>query len=236
MTPPGSGGTADGPADGSPGRPVPLRYRHVAVEGPIGVGKSTFARLLARATGARFVADPDASNPYLEAFYRDPGSNALHAQLHFLVSRLETLDNPAVRRPGQAVVADFMIDKDRLFAELTLDETEWRLYAALASRLTGPAAAAPLPAPDLVVYLQAPVERLIERIERRGIAHEHRIDSTYLQRLSSSYERFFHDFTACPLLIVNTERLDPGRRAADLDALVARVRRMDGGRHFFNPG
>ena len=217
-------------------RPTPLRFRHVAVEGPIGVGKSTFARLLARETGARLVPDPDASNPYLEAFYLDPGSNALHAQLHFLVSRLETLDNPSVRRATNGIVTDFVLDKDRLFAELTLDETEWRLYAALHARLTGPALAEPLPAPDLVVYLQASVERLIERIERRGIAHERRIDSTYLQRLASSYERFFHDFTACPLLIVNTERLDPAGRSADLDALVARVRRMDGGRHFFNPG
>ena len=217
-------------------RPVPLRFSHVAVEGPIGVGKSSFARLLARETGARFVADPDASNPYLEAFYLDPGANALHAQLHFLVSRLETLDNPAVRRPGQAVVTDFMLAKDRLFAELTLDETEWRLYAALLERLTDPDAVPALPGPDLVIYLQAPVERLIERIERRGIAHEHRIDSTYLQRLCSSYERFFHDFTDCPLLIVNTERIDPERRPSDLDALVARARRMDGGRHFFNPG
>ena len=217
-------------------RPEPLRFGHVAVEGPIGVGKSAFARLLARETGARFVADPDASNPYLEAFYRDPQANALHAQLHFLVSRLETLDNPAVRRPAEPIVTDFTIHKDRLFAELTLDETEWRLYAALAGRLTDPAAVAPLPRPDLVVYLQAPVERLIERIERRGAAHEHGIDSTYLQRLASSYERFFHDFTDCPLLIVNTDRIDPTRRPADLDALVARVRRTDGGRHYFNPG
>lgn len=212
-----------------------LRFRHVAVEGPIGVGKSTFARLLAAETGARLVEDPDAANPWLEAFYADPVANALPAQLHFLLSRLEVLDNPAMRRATVAVVADFMLDKDRLFAGLTLDELEWRLYDALHARLVD-GAAAPLPRPDLVVYLQAPVEVLIERIARRGVGRESRIDSTYLQRLSSSYERFFHDFTDCPLLIVNTARLDPAHRADDLDALVARVRRMDGGRHFFNPG
>lgn len=212
-----------------------LRFRHVAVEGPIGVGKSTFARLLAAETGARLVEDPDAANPWLEAFYADPVANALPAQLHFLLSRLEVLDNPAMRRATVAVVADFMLDKDRLFAGLTLDELEWRLYDALHARLVD-GAAAPLPRPDLVVYLQAPVEVLIERIARRGLGRESRIDSTYLQRLSSSYERFFHDFTDCPLLIVNTARLDPAHRADDLDALVARVRRMDGGRHFFNPG
>ena len=87
-----------------------------------------------------------------------------------------------------------------------------------------------------MIYLQAPVQRLIERIERRGVPHEHDIDSTYLQRLVSSYERFFHDFTDCPLLIVNTDRLDLSARPEDLSALVARVRRMDGGRHYFNPG
>ncbi len=211
------------------------RFRHVAVEGPIGVGKSTLARLLAEETGARFVADPDDANPWLQAFYADPTANALPAQLQFLVSRLETLDNPSVRRAPAGIVTDFTIDKDALFAGLTLDEIEWRLYDALHARLVG-GAAQPLPVPDLVVYLQAPVEALIERIERRGIAWEARIDSTYLQRLASSYERHFHDFTDCPLLIVNTAALDVEAVPEHLDALVQRVRRMDGGRHFFNPG
>lgn len=220
-------------------RPIPLRFGHVAVEGPIGVGKGAFARRLARETGARLVADPGAANPYLAAFYADPGANALHAQLHFLLSRLETLDNLAVRHPSDGIVTDFALDRDRLFAELTLDETEWRLYAALHERLVE-APKEPLPAPDLVIYLQASVECLIGRMKRRGggpgHGPGHGIDSTYLQRLVSSYERFFHDFTASALLIVNAERLDPVARPGDLDALVARVRRVEGGRHFFNPG
>lgn len=227
-----------------------MRHRYIAVEGPIGVGKSTFAHHLAARIGADPVNDTERVNPWLEAFYLDPVANALHAQLQFLITRVAVLERIVVpsrdaedtaaaggaaprpgRRTGRPIVSDFIIDKDRLFAELTLDENEWRLYSALYERLV-----VGLAAPDLVVYLQAPVERLIDRIERRGIGYEQRIDSTYLQRLSSSYERFFHDFQASPLLIVNTAEVDLASDPQAIERLVARIDALEGGRHYFNPG
>jgi len=222
-----------------------VRHRYIAVEGPIGVGKSTFARHLAARIGADPINDTENVNPWLEAFYLDPVANALHAQLQFLVTRVAVLERIVVppreddgkagggarRRGGRPIVSDFIIDKDRLFAELTLDENEWRLYTALYERLV-----VGLAVPDLVVYLQAPVDRLIDRIERRGIGYEQRIDSTYLQRLSSSYERFFHDFQASPLLIVNTADIDLASDPQAIVRLVARIDALEGGRHYFNPG
>ena len=214
-----------------------MRHRYIAVEGPIGVGKSAFAERLAERTGADRVRDTDGMNPWLEPFYLDPRANALHAQLQFLITRVAVLERigrrtgaPVETRAERPIVADFIIEKDPLFAALTLDEDEWRLYHALHERLVGE-----LAGPDLVVYLQAPVALLIKRIERRGIAFEKRMDSTYLHCLSASYERFFHDFQAAPLLIVNTASIDLGGDGEALERLVSRVEAFDGGRHYFNP-
>lgn len=207
-----------------------MKFRHIAIEGPIGVGKTTLARKLAEEFGAEFVSDTESGNPYLETFYRDPAAVALHTQLHFLVSRLAVLDSPLVRQPTGALVADFLLDKDRLFAELTLDETEWWVYNRLYAKVV-----ADVPRPDLVIYLQAPLPRLIERIAHRGLAHEQRIDSHYLQELITLYERFFHDYTASPLLIVNATDINLADSPADLAGLVERIRALDGGRHFYNP-
>lgn len=214
---------------------------YIAVEGPIGVGKSSLADQLAHKLGADRVCDTETLNPWLEAFYKDPIGNALHVQLHFLVSRIETLERLAPARAGsiarraeRPLIADFMIEKDLLFAELVLDEREWRLYRALQERLL-----AGLPEtcsqPDLVIYLQAPVERLIQRVEKRGIDFEQRIDSAYLEGLSRLYERLFHDYAASPLLIVNTESTDFSSDDSAVERLLERIDSMDGGRHFFNP-
>lgn len=208
-----------------------MRPRFIAVEGPIGVGKTTLARELAAALDARLVADPDADNPYLESFYRDPARHALHVQLHFLLARTETLEALAAVSGRDVTVSDFLIEKDRLFAELTLDGDEWSMYRRLHERLVG----GELPRPDLVIYLQAPLERLVERIERRGVAHERRIDSRYLEALSAAYERFFHAWDATALLIVNTAGIDIAREPAETRRLLGRIAHIDGGRHYFNP-
>lgn len=207
-----------------------MKYQFIAIEGPIGVGKSTLARQLAQKFKATYLPDADVENPYLKAFYKDPRGAAFHTQMHFLVSRLDVLRNPAVVNPPQPIVADFMLDKDPLFAELTLDHTEWWMYSRLYDQqVVG------TPRPDLVVYLQAPLERLIERIERRGLSHEQRIDSQYLQQLSALYERFFHGYTETPLLIVNTADINLADDPAEVTRLARRISEFEGGRHYFNP-
>lgn len=207
-----------------------MTQRFIAVEGPIGVGKTTLARQIASHTGASCISDTEQENPYLESFYRQPRRVALHTQLHFLVTRLEILQSARVRDTDGPLVADFMLEKDRLFAELTLDEHEWWMYRKLHERLTRE-----LPQPDLVVYLQAPLERLIQRIERRGLRHEQRIGSHYLQQLIDSYERLFHSWDTTPLLIVNAADINLEDSPADTAALIEQIRTTRAGRHYLNP-
>lgn len=207
-----------------------MTHQFIAVEGPIGVGKSTLAASLSVAFNAHLLKDTEPRNPYLETFYSKPRQVALHTQLHFLVSRLDVLQNPAVARPTQPLVADFLLAKDRLFAELTLDEHEWWMYTRLYERL-----ASNCRVPGLVIYLQAPLEQLIQRIERRGLQHEQRIDSHYLQQLIALYERFFHSYTESPLMIVNTARINLADNPADIQRLIDQISNLEGGRHYFNP-
>lgn len=207
-----------------------MKYKYIAIEGPIGVGKTTLAEKLATAVNGRYLADSDVINPYLKAFYKQPDKVAFHTQVHFLMSRLEAMEAAGVPGASRSVVSDFMLEKDRLFAELTLDETEWQMYSAVFERTTQN-----LPKPDLVIYLQAPLERLVQRIERRGIRHEQRIESRYLQRLIELYERFFHQYDASPLLIVNAAEINLADSPADFEMLVERIRSVEGGRHYMNP-
>ena len=206
--------------------------RYIVVEGPIGVGKTSLARRLAETLEAELVLEQDAQNPFLERFYKNPKSGALPAQLFFLFQRaqqigaLQQQDMFAARR-----VADYLFEKDRLFAGLTLDEAEMHLYEQVASRL-----AVDPPKPDLVVYLQAPVETLLSRIGKRGIAYETSgIDAAYLARLNDAYARFFHEYDRAPLLIVNASNIDPAHNQADFDELVGAIRRMKKGRMYYNP-
>jgi deoxyadenosine/deoxycytidine kinase len=208
------------------------RFRHVVVEGPIGAGKTSLARKLATRMDAELVLENADENPFLPRFYEDRRRYALPVQLFFLVARIEQ-----ARRLGQdelfssARVADFMLEKDLLFARLLLDEVEFRLYHQLYSGLKPQAAA-----PDLVIYLQAKPSALIERIKRRGRPYERQITETYLTELSKAYSEFFYHYDASPLLIVNSENLNFADKDADFELLLQRMQDMRGAREFFNLG
>jgi deoxyguanosine kinase len=205
--------------------------RHVVVEGPVGVGKTSLARRLAESLGHGLMLEAAEENPFLERFYQDPRRGALPAQLYFLFQRarqLEALRQQDLFRP--ALIADFLMEKDRLFAELTLDDDEFRLYEQVYRQL-----ALDAPVPDLVVYLQAPVEVLLRRVSRRGIPHEQLIESAYLQRVTDAYTSFFYHYDAAPLLIVNAAEIDLVNSEEDYHLLLDQVLGMRSGRHYFNP-
>lgn len=205
-----------------------MKHRFIAVEGPIGVGKTTLATRLARSLEMDFLSDTEADNPYLERFYKNPRQHAFHAQSHFLLSRIALL-NEAQKRE-RTFVSDFLLDKDRLFAELTLDDDEMWMYQQMhaAQTIKGPR-------PDLVIYLQAPVAKLISRIEKRGLRFEQRIDSTYLQGVVDIYETFFHNFVETPLLVVNASDINIAENQRDYDNLLTRITEIGPGRHYLNP-
>ncbi|MDX5409509.1 MAG: deoxynucleoside kinase [Thauera sp.] len=204
---------------------------YIVVEGPIGVGKTSLARRLADSYGSELLLEGAAENPFLERFYRNPRQGALSTQLFFLLQRArqtQELRQGDMFRPVR--VSDFLIEKDRLFARLTLDEQEYRLYEQVYEHLTLDA-----PVPDLVIYLQAPVDVLLGRIAKRGIAYEQHIDTAYLERLSEGYARFFHDYDAAPLLIVNAAYIDLVNSDAAYQELLDQIGRARTGRHYFNP-
>lgn len=204
----------------------------VVVEGPIGVGKTTLAERLATRFGTGLMLEGPEENPFLERFYRDPKSAALPTQLFFLFQRarqMQELRQSDIFQPVR--VSDFLLDKDRLFAELTLDDDEFRLYEMIYEQM-----AVDAPDPDLVVYLQAPVDVLMRRISRRGIEYEQAIERSYVERLSDAYTRFFYDWSRSPLLIVNTADINPIDDDEDFELLFEQVCQAKSGRHFFNPG
>ncbi|MEY2853934.1 MAG: hypothetical protein RL030_1066 [Pseudomonadota bacterium] len=208
-----------------------IPQRHVVVEGPIGVGKTSLARKLAATLGAQLVLEQADENPFLDRFYRNPRAAALPAQLYFLFQR--TQQQQSLQQQdlfGSQRVADYLMAKDDLFARLTLDEEEYRLYRQVHERL-----AVDVPVPDLVVYLQAPVDVLLDRIARRGVARESQIDRGYLTRLNESYARFFLEYDASPLLIVNAATIDPIGNEADYTELLAQIGRVTRGRQYYNP-
>ncbi|MCX7036965.1 MAG: deoxynucleoside kinase [Proteobacteria bacterium] len=206
-------------------------HRYIVVEGPIGVGKTSLARRLAASLGAETVFEQADENPFLERFYRNPKAGALPAQLYFLFQRAQQL--AALRQDDLFAplrVADYLLAKDRLFAQLTLDADEFGLYEQIHAKL-----AIDAPRPDLVVYLQAPVTVLMERIARRGIGYEGRISADYLERLNGAYAQFFLDYDAGPLLIVNAASIDPLNNDADYQELLGAISRMRSGRLYYNP-
>jgi deoxyguanosine kinase len=206
-------------------------HRFIAVEGPIGVGKTSLARRLCISLGAQGVLEEAHQNPFLERFYKNPRAGALPAQLYFLLQRSQQLSSLKQQDLFAPVrVADYLLEKDRLFARVTLDDAEYSLYEQLYAKLD-----IHVPKPDLVVYLQAPVDVLIERIARRGVDYEQHIDRGYLEKLNEAYARFFHEYEGAPLLIVNAASIDPIANQHDYDELLAAIKRMSRGRLYYNP-
>ena len=205
--------------------------RHIVVEGPIGVGKTSLSLRLADSLGAETLLEQAEENPFLERFYQDPKSAALQTQLFFLFQRaqqMQQLRQSDLFAPVR--VADFLMEKDRLFAQLTLDDHELKLYDQVYSSLTFEA-----PQPDLVIYLQAPVQVLLARIYKRGRRYEHGVESSYLERLVDAYTRYFYYYSDSPLLIVNAADIDLVGNSNDYQLLLDRIKSIRSGRHYLNP-
>jgi deoxyguanosine kinase len=206
------------------------KCRYIVVEGPIGAGKTSLARTLAQHVGGEELFERPEENPFLERFYADMARFALPTQLTFLFQRADLLAGVGqfdmFRR---ATVGDFLLDKDPLFARLNLSDAEYRLYEKVYSHLKPQT-----PTPDFVIYLQAPVDTLIDRVHRRGVEFERKISASYLARLAEAYSRYFYRYEAAPLLIVNSARLNFVDNPDHIKLLLARIGAMRGRREFFN--
>ncbi len=211
---------------------LPARFRYIVVEGPIGAGKTSLAQLLASHLGAELVLEAPDENPFLPRFYEEPARHALATQLFFLFQRIQQLrDLKQIDLFAAVTVSDFLFDKDALFARLNLADDELHLYQQIYNQLAPQA-----PVPDLVIYLQASQRQLFERVKRRNIDYERNIDERYLGTLADEYQRFFYQFDAAPLLIVNSDRLNFVDDKADFDLLLRRIAEMKGPREFFSRG
>jgi len=205
--------------------------RYIVVEGPIGVGKTSLAKKLAESLSGDLILEEVFENPFLERFYRDGQSAALPAQMFYLFARARQIED--LRQSDMFAnvrVSDYLFAKDQLFAELNLSKDELELYNKVVESLKVEA-----PVPDLVIYLQASVDSLLDRISRRGISYERAIERSYLEKLTEAYARFFHAYDEGPLLIVNASQIDPINNPSDYDQLFQQIERTTGGRHFFNP-
>lgn len=209
---------------------------YIAIEGPIGAGKTSLARKLADDFSARLMLEQVDDNPFLERFYRDPQTLGLPTQLYFLTTRVQQLQILRQEDIFSSVsVSDFLLDKDRLFAEMILDDEQFNLYGFIYEKLT-----VDLIKPDLVVCLQAPVEVLMQRIQKRGRRFERFIERRYLEDLNSAYLDFFHHYQDAPLLVINVGEVDFVKNRADYRRLVERIDAMRNatvrsGRYYYNP-
>jgi deoxyadenosine/deoxycytidine kinase len=206
------------------------RFNYIVVEGPIGAGKTSLAHKLAASLDADTLLESAGDNPFLPRFYQEPRRYALPTQLHFLFERSQQLRELAQASLfNNGTVSDFLLDKDMLFARLNLDDDEFALYQKVYADLAPQA-----PTPDLVIYLQAPIEALQARVKKRGVEFERGMSADYLRGLATSYSEFFHRYDAAPLLIVNSEHLNFADSDADFELLLERIAKMRGPREFFS--
>ena len=209
---------------------VPLP-KYIAIEGPIGVGKTTLANKIATTFNYDAFLEQPAENPFLKNFYRNPSQSALATQLFFLFQRMQQIQDLKQRSLFETVrVADFLIEKDRLFAEVTLSNEEMDLYDKVYDHITLDA-----PTPDLVIYLQAPIDVLKERITKRGNINEQYLTLEYIEKLNDAYSRFFLDYNEAPLLIINAADINLESNESDYESLITTIMSNPKGKNFINP-
>ena len=206
-------------------------FQHIVIEGPIGVGKTSLAKLLAEVFHARCLLEKPEENPFLAHFYQDPKKYAFQAQVFFLLTRFQQQREIAqLDLFNRVTLSDYLFDKDRIFALLNLDEHELALYEKIFQLLEGR-----LPTPDLVIFLQAKAEVLLQRIKSRNIPYEKEIELEYLKRLTEAYNYYFFHYDQSPLLVVNTSEIDFVKRKEDLDQLLREIKKMRKGTWYFTP-
>ena len=207
------------------------KYPYIVVEGPIGCGKTTLARMLADKFPVDYISEKAEANPFLPRFYQDAQRYSLPTQLFFLFQRANQIKDLSQRDMfAKPIIADFFLEKDPIFARLNLDDEEYALYHNIYQHLQLKA-----PKPDLVIYLQTPIDALMERIEERSVSYEQDIPREYIERLANAYSEFFHNYDASPVLIVNNEKLNILKNDDALDLLLNRIMQIKGQREFFNP-
>jgi len=206
-------------------------FQYIVIEGPIGVGKTSLTKLLAKEFRARSVLERPEGNPFLSHFYKDRKKYAFQAQVFFLLTRFQQQQEISqLDLFNQVTLSDYLFDKDRIFALLNLDEHEFALYEKIFQLLGGR-----IPTPDLVIFLQAKPEVLLHRIKSRNITYEKEIDLDYLKRLTQAYNDYFFHYEQSPLLVVNTSEIDFVKRKEDLEQLLREIKQMKKGTWYFTP-
>jgi len=207
------------------------KFPYIVVEGPIGSGKTTLAKMLTERFPVDYLSEKAEANPFLPRFYQDAQRYGLPTQLFFLFQRTNQIKDLSQRDMfAKPIVADFFLEKDPIFARLNLDDEEYALYHQIYQHLQ-----LKVPKPDLVIYLQTPIDALMERIDERNVSYEQDIPREYIERLANAYSEFFHNYNASPVLIVNNEKLNILKNNDAFELLINRIEQIKGQREFFNP-